>query len=146
MELAKKGFLGPGIDVPAPDMGTGPQEMSWIADHFCMTMGHLDLNANACVTGKPISQGGIHGRVEATGKGVFCALKNFINDKNYVSVCGLSPGFAGKRVVLQGFGNVGYYSAHYLHQEGAVITGVAEVGAESSFPRRLPYLKELCPL
>ena len=127
MELAKKGFLGPGIDVPGPDMGTGPQEMSWIADHFSMTLGHLDLNANACVTGKPISQGGLNGRVEATGKGLFFALNNFINDTDYISVCGLTPGFEGKRVIIQGFGNVGYHSALYLHQAGAVVVGVAEV-------------------
>ena len=124
-ELIKKNFIGPGVDVPAPDYGTGPREMAWIADTYsAFNPGQID--ALACVTGKPITQGGVWGRVEATGRGVYFGLREACADADDMKALGLSTGLEGKRVVVQGFGNVGYHSARFCQEAGALIVAVAE--------------------
>lgn len=118
-ELATKGFLSPSTNVPAPDMGTGQREMAWIAD----TYKHLypnDINYIACVTGKPVHLGGINGRVEATGRGIQYALREFFRHKDDVKDAGLDAGLEGKKVIIQGLGNVGYHAAKFLSIEDGV--------------------------
>ncbi|WGH27765.1 MAG: Glu/Leu/Phe/Val dehydrogenase [Candidatus Bostrichicola ureolyticus] len=124
-ELIKKNFIGAGIDVPAPDYGTGEQEMSWILDTF-ISLNPGDINALACVTGKPISQGGVRGRKEATGLGVFYGIREICNLKKEMNNLGLEVGLEGKRVIIQGLGNVGYHTAKFLYESGAIIIALAE--------------------
>jgi len=125
-ELYKYGFIGPGVDVPAPDMNTGPREMSWIKDTYTMLYGMSDISASACVTGKPLSQGGIAGRTEATGLGVFYTVKYFLTDKRVQELTGLSADIKGKTVVVQGFGNVGSYASKFFHEAGAKVLAIVE--------------------
>jgi len=125
-ELFKKNFIGPGLDVPAPDFATGPREMGWIADTY-VTLAPQDINGLGCVTAKPIQQGGIQGRTEATGRGVFFALREVCSLGRDMRLHDLSPGLEGKRVVVQGLGNVGYHAAKFLEEEGgANIVGLIE--------------------
>lgn len=124
-ELIKKDFLGPGSDVPAPDYGTGAEEMAWILDTYRQLKS--DINAEACVTGKPIPQGGVRGRTEATGRGVFFGIREACNDKHSMDEVGLETGLAGKTFVVQGLGNVGYHTAKYMIEGGAKMVGVAEI-------------------
>ena len=124
-ELIKKNFIGPGTDVPAPDYGTGAREMSWILDTY-VAMHPGEIDAAGCVTGKPVSQGGVRGRTEATGLGVFYGLREVCNMKAVMEKLGLAQGVEGKRVCVQGLGNVGYHSALFFQQAGAKIVGIAE--------------------
>ncbi len=124
-ELIKKKFIGPAIDVPAPDYGTGAREMAWIVDTY-EAFNPDAINAKGCVTGKPLSQHGIEGRTEATGLGVYFGIREALRVQEDMDMIGLTTGTKDKRIIIQGFGNVGYYSALYLHQSGAKIIGVAE--------------------
>jgi glutamate dehydrogenase (NAD(P)+) len=124
-ELIKKNFIGPGVDVPAPDYGTGQREMSWIADTYA-AFHPGEIDALACVTGKPVSQGGVRGRLEATGRGVFYGLREACAHRDDMKRLGLEKGLEGKRIVVQGLGNVGYHAAKFCQQGGAFIVGLAE--------------------
>ena len=125
-ELAKRDLIHPSQNVPAPDVGTGEREMAWMADEY-RRLNPTDLNAWACVTGKPVNKGGISGRTEATGRGVKFALKAFFQNEIDVKKTGLTPGLKGKRIIVQGLGNVGYYAANFLsNEDGAIITHVIE--------------------
>ena len=124
-ELQRKSFIGPGKDVPAPDYGTGEQEMAWIADTYAQ-IEHGEVNVAACVTGKPVEHGGIQGRTQATGLGVFFGIREACSYEDDMAKLGLEPGVAGKRAVIQGLGNVGYHAAKYLQDAGARLVGLAE--------------------
>lgn len=125
-ELVKRDLIHPSQNVPAPDMGTGEREMAWIADQYAR-MNTTDINARACVTGKPPHSGGIAGRVEATGRGVQYALQEFFRHPEDVAKAGLGGSLDGKKVVVQGLGNVGYHAAKFLAEEdGCKITGIIE--------------------
>jgi glutamate dehydrogenase (NAD(P)+) len=125
-ELAKRDLINPAQNVPAPDMGTGEREMAWIADQYAR-MNTADINARACVTGKPIHAGGIHGRVEATGRGVQFALREFFRHPEDVAKARLTGSLDGKRVIVQGLGNVGFHAAKFLSEEdGCRIIGIIE--------------------
>ncbi len=124
-ELIQKNYIGPGVDVPAPDFGTSENEMAWILDTY-LTMSPDKLNAIACVTGKPIEQNGIQGRKEATGRGVVFGLEEACSFEDDMKQVGLAPGLKGKTVVIQGFGNVGYHAAKFLTEYEAIVIGIAE--------------------
>ncbi len=125
-ELAKRDLIDPAQNVPAPDMGTGEREMAWIVDEY-RRMNTTDINAAACVTGKPLNAGGIQGRVEATGRGVQYALREFFRYPEDAAKAGLTGTLDGKTVIVQGLGNVGYHAAKFVSEEdGAIVTAVIE--------------------
>ena len=124
-ELVKKNFIGPGTDVPAPDYGTGAREMAWIVDTYA-SLKPGEIDAAGCVTGKPVTQGGVRGRTEATGLGVFFGIKEVCNMEDIMAKQGLSVGIEGKTVVVQGLGNVGFHSAKFFREAGAKVIALAE--------------------
>ncbi len=139
-ELVRKNFIGPGLDVPAPDVGTGPREMAWIVDTYTqLRSGELD--ALGCVTAKPVTQGGIRGRVEATGRGVFYGIREVAAVAEDMKALGLSTGLEGKRVVIQGLGNVGYFAAKFFQEGGAILVGLGESEGAIANPKGLDLEK-----
>lgn len=124
-ELVKKNFIGPGIDVPAPDYGTGSREMAWIVDTYA-SLKPGEIDAAGCVTGKPVTQGGVRGRTEATGLGVFYGIREVCNMPDVMQKQGLTVGIEGKTVVVQGMGNVGFYCAKFFREHGAKVISIAE--------------------
>lgn len=138
-ELVKKNFIGPGVDVPAPDLGTGPREMAWIVDTYNSLAGG-ELNSAASVTGKPVPLGGIRGRTEATGRGVFFGIREACAIKEDMAALGLATGIEGKRVIVQGLGNVGYHTALFLQESGALLVGILEYEGGITDPTGLDLL------
>jgi glutamate dehydrogenase (NAD(P)+) len=124
-ELVKKNFIGPGTDVPAPDYGTGEREMAWIVDTYA-SMRPGEIDAAGCVTGKPVTQGGVRGRREATGLGIFYGVREVCGMPDIMEKLGLPIGVEGKRVIVQGLGNVGYHAAKYFQLAGSKIVALAE--------------------
>jgi glutamate dehydrogenase (NAD(P)+) len=135
-ELIKKNFLGPGIDVPAPDYGTGEREMAWIVDTY-LAMNPGSLDGLASVTGKPLAESGVRGRREATGRGLYFALREACASKEDLAPLGLEAGLDGKRLVIQGLGNVGFHAARFCQEAGAVIVAIAEVDGAIENPKGL---------
>lgn len=98
--MAKRKFIGPSIDVPGPDIGTSNREMNWIKDTYCQYFGMEDINAAAISTGKSLNQGGIGGRTESTGLGVFLATKELVSDKWVSESFGFKQGLKGKKIIV----------------------------------------------
>ena len=137
MELIKKGFIGAQVDCLGPDMGTNEQTMTWIKDTYMNVKGEQDINAEGCCTGKFISQGGIAGRAESTGLGVYYAVRELLNTESFVERIGLETGIAGKTFVVQGFGAVGYWASKFIEQDGGKITTVIEYNSAIHNPEGL---------
>lgn len=127
-ELIRKNFIGPSVDVPAPDYGTGAREMAWILDTYMTFKGGTEIDAVGCVTGKPVNQNGVRGREEATGRGVFYGLRELFENEHLCKQMGVDKGIAGKTMVIQGLGNVGSFTGTISIEEGdAMVIGVSEI-------------------
>lgn len=126
LELMKKNFVGPGIDVPAPDVNTSSREMGWMMDTYVKTLGFQNINSLGFITGKPLFLGGIRGRTSATGRGCYNATANFVKNEEIMAKLGLTPTMNDKTYIVQGFGNVGYHTSRYFEKAGATLIGVAE--------------------
>ena len=141
MELIKKGFIDAQIDCLGPDMGTNEQVMTWIKDTYMNVKGETDINAEGCCTGKFISQGGIAGRAESTGFGVYYAVRELLNTQFFVDRCHLDLGIKDKTFIVQGFGAVGYWASKFIEQDGGKITTVIEYNSAIHNPAGLDVEK-----
>ena len=137
MELIKKNFIGAQVDCLGPDMGTNEQVMTWIKDTYKNVKGEQDINAEGCCTGKFISQGGIEGRAESTGLGVYYATRTLLDTKSFADKCGLTTGIKGKTFIVQGFGAVGYWASKFIEKDGGKITTVVEYNSAIHNPEGL---------
>jgi glutamate dehydrogenase (NAD(P)+) len=137
MELIKKGFIGAAVDCLGPDMGTNEQVMTWIKDTYMNVKGETDINAEGCCTGKFIAQGGIHGRAESTGLGVYYAIREMTSYKTFLDRVDLPKGIKGRTFGVQGFGAVGYWASHFLVKDGGIITTVVEYNSAIHNPEGL---------
>ncbi len=126
MEFTKRGFISPASDVAGPDMGCGEREMTWMKDTYSALYGHHDINASGVSTGKHIAQGGIRGRSEATGLGLFYTIREVLQSGYFTKKAGLTKGIKGKTVIVEGFGNVGSWFSHFWYHAGGIVTGVVE--------------------
>ena len=129
VELAKKGFIGAAVDVPGPDVGTGSWHMDIMQDTYSTLFGHNDIDSVGCVTGKSVEIGGINGRTEATGLGVFYITKSICEGPEFEGLrkkFSLQGGLKGKKFIVQGFGNVGYWYSKFMVEAGAILVGVTE--------------------
>jgi glutamate dehydrogenase (NAD(P)+) len=124
-ELARQNFISPALNVPAPDMGTSEQTMVWMANEY-LRMNPQDINAIACVTGKPVAAGGIEGRIEATGRGVYYAIREFFNTPRELNRTELPELLEDCSAIVQGFGNVGYHASKFLAEDGCRIVAIVE--------------------
>ena len=141
-ELIKKNFIGPSVDVPAPDYGTGSREMAWILDTYLTFNRNSEIDAVGCVTGKPVNLNGIRGRTEATGRGVYYGIREVLSFERDMKKIGLTKGVAGKKIVIQGMGNVGSYTAQISQEEGdAIIVGIAEYNGTLYNPKGIDIEK-----
>lgn len=134
MELIKKGFIGAQVDCLGPDMGTNEQIMTWIKDTYVSVCGERDINAEGCCTGKFVSQGGISGRAESTGLGVYYSIRECLGIESFYEKAGLTKGIKGKTFAVQGFGAVGYWATKFLQKDGGKITTVIEYNSAITNP------------
>ena len=129
IELAKKNFIGAAIDVPGPDLGTGESTMNCMKDTYNTLYGEKDVNASACVTGKSVSAGGVEGRTESTGLGVYFGIREVLSNEILAKKHDFSIGIQGKTFIVQGFGNVGLHASKFMTQNGALLIGIVEANS-----------------